>query len=265
MRVPAPERERWLRAAWLHDALRDADAATSSDGRPGRAGRPSCGMARRARRAPRPRARPTKACWTPCGITLSARQDGTWSGGCCTARTTSSRVARSSANGEPSWQCGFPRIRPAWCSRWRPTGWRHLVESGWPILEPTVRILEQPRRARPDRVDRVGGVRAAEPGGACCSSRAASTWPVTPTRSPSRSKRIRVEVLNGTQRAGLARTATRALREQGLDVVFFGSGAGGGHTRIYVRRGDPGQGRDVAEALGVGRMWCSRTRYGAWM
>jgi HD superfamily phosphohydrolase YqeK len=27
MRVPAPERERWLRAAWLHDALRDAPHA----------------------------------------------------------------------------------------------------------------------------------------------------------------------------------------------------------------------------------------------
>jgi HD superfamily phosphohydrolase YqeK len=28
MRVPAAERDRWLRAAWLHDALRDAPAAT---------------------------------------------------------------------------------------------------------------------------------------------------------------------------------------------------------------------------------------------
>ena len=71
---------------------------------------------------------------------------------------------------------------------------------------------------------------------------------------PKPDKRIRVEVLNGTQRAGLARTATRALREQGLDVVFFGSGPTADSTRIFVRRGDPGQGREVAEALGGGRI-----------
>ena len=71
---------------------------------------------------------------------------------------------------------------------------------------------------------------------------------------PSPGKRIRVEVLNGTTRAGFARTATRALREQGLDVVFFGTGPASDSTRIFVRRGDPGQGRDVAEALGVGRV-----------
>ena len=27
MRIPGPERERWMRAVWLHDALRDAPAA----------------------------------------------------------------------------------------------------------------------------------------------------------------------------------------------------------------------------------------------
>lgn len=71
---------------------------------------------------------------------------------------------------------------------------------------------------------------------------------------PSRGRRIRVEVLNGTQRPGFARLATRALRQQGLDVVFFGTGPAADSTRIYVRRGDPGQGRDVAEALGAGRV-----------
>ncbi|HUR96141.1 MAG TPA: LytR C-terminal domain-containing protein [Gemmatimonadales bacterium] len=67
-------------------------------------------------------------------------------------------------------------------------------------------------------------------------------------------KRIRVEVLNGTRRPGLARTATRVLRQQGLDVVFFGGGPASDSTRVFVRRGDPGQGRDVAEALGGGRV-----------
>jgi len=71
---------------------------------------------------------------------------------------------------------------------------------------------------------------------------------------PSPGKRIRVEVLNGTGRPGLARTATRVLRERGLDVVFFGTGPDADSTRIFVRRGDPGQGRDVAEALGAGRV-----------
>ena len=71
---------------------------------------------------------------------------------------------------------------------------------------------------------------------------------------PSPGRRIRVEVLNGTRRPGYARIATRALRQQGLDVVFFGTGPASDSTRVYVRRGDPGQGRDVAEALGVGRV-----------
>jgi hypothetical protein len=71
---------------------------------------------------------------------------------------------------------------------------------------------------------------------------------------PAPGKRIRVEVLNGTRRPGLARAATRALRERGLDVVFFGGGPAADSTRIFVRRGDPGQGRDVAEALGGGRV-----------
>jgi hypothetical protein len=71
---------------------------------------------------------------------------------------------------------------------------------------------------------------------------------------PAPGKRIRVEVLNGTRRPGFARTATRALRAQGLDGVFFGTGPAADSTRIFVRRGDPGQGRVVAEALGTGRV-----------
>ena len=71
---------------------------------------------------------------------------------------------------------------------------------------------------------------------------------------PAPGKRIRVEVLNGTTRPGFARTATRALRERGLDVVFFGTGPAAESTRIFVRRGDPGKGKDVAEALGAGRV-----------
>lgn len=71
---------------------------------------------------------------------------------------------------------------------------------------------------------------------------------------PSPASRVRVEVLNGTRRSGLARAATRALRAKGLDVVYFATGPATDSTRVYVRRGDPAHGRDVAEALGTGRV-----------
>jgi hypothetical protein len=72
---------------------------------------------------------------------------------------------------------------------------------------------------------------------------------------PAPDRRITVEVLNGTRRPGAARIATRMLRRQGLDVVFFGNAeASADSTRVIVRRGDPGRGRDVREALGVGRI-----------
>ena len=72
---------------------------------------------------------------------------------------------------------------------------------------------------------------------------------------PSPEHRVTVEVLNGTRRAGVARAATRMLRRRGLDVVFFGNAdAPVDSTRVIVRRGDPGRGRDVRLALGVGRI-----------
>jgi hypothetical protein len=72
---------------------------------------------------------------------------------------------------------------------------------------------------------------------------------------PSPANRVTVEVLNGTRRQGLARVATRALRERGIDVVFFGNADTlADSTRVVVRRGDPGRGKDVVEALGAGRI-----------
>jgi hypothetical protein len=72
---------------------------------------------------------------------------------------------------------------------------------------------------------------------------------------PSPERRITVEVLNGTRRAGVARAASRMLRRQGLDVVFYGNAeAVVDSTRVIVRRGDPGRGRDVRQALGAGRV-----------
>ena len=72
---------------------------------------------------------------------------------------------------------------------------------------------------------------------------------------PAPDRRITVEVLNASGRAGLARGATRLLRRRGLDVVFFGNADDAADsTRIVVRRGDPGAGRDVRDALGMGRV-----------
>jgi LytR cell envelope-related transcriptional attenuator len=65
--------------------------------------------------------------------------------------------------------------------------------------------------------------------------------------------RITVEVLNGTQRQGAARTATRMLRRNGLDVVFLGNADSlSPGTRVLARRGDSARARYVAAALGAG-------------
>jgi hypothetical protein len=71
---------------------------------------------------------------------------------------------------------------------------------------------------------------------------------------PSADNRIVIEVLNGNGRSGLARTVTRQLREQGLDVVFFGSTEKTDSTEIVVRRGSDGAGSVVAKALGTGKV-----------
>lgn len=66
-------------------------------------------------------------------------------------------------------------------------------------------------------------------------------------------RRVTVEVLNGTQRQGAARTATRMLRRSGLDVVFLGNADSTAPlTRILARRGDSVEAKYVAAALGAG-------------
>lgn len=73
---------------------------------------------------------------------------------------------------------------------------------------------------------------------------------------PGEPERLLVEVLNGSGKAGLARTATRVLRRGGLDVVFFGNAEGGetAVTQLLVRRGDSTAARRAARLLGVGTM-----------
>lgn len=64
-----------------------------------------------------------------------------------------------------------------------------------------------------------------------------------------------VEVLNGTNRMGLARITTRQLRRAGFDVVLFQNAPDlADSTSILVRRGDVAAGDRVREVLGVGRV-----------
>ena len=70
---------------------------------------------------------------------------------------------------------------------------------------------------------------------------------------PSPERRVTVEVLNGTGRAGIARAATRMLRRQGLDVVFYGNAESAvDSTRVIVRRGDSTAAREVRRVIGSG-------------
>jgi hypothetical protein len=65
---------------------------------------------------------------------------------------------------------------------------------------------------------------------------------------------IVVEVLNGSGRRGLARVATRALRQAGFDVVYFGTGSDTiPITQVLARRGDSLAAVRVARALGGGQ------------
>lgn len=62
---------------------------------------------------------------------------------------------------------------------------------------------------------------------------------------------VLVEVRNGTSRSGLARQATRLLRERGVDVIFVGtSSARPDSTTVLVRRGSVVRGHELARLLG---------------
>ena len=71
---------------------------------------------------------------------------------------------------------------------------------------------------------------------------------------PGETYTFRVEVLNGTTVNGLARRVTRALRREGIDVVFFGSAHDDDidSTMVIARRGDTAAADVVRELLGVG-------------
>ncbi len=63
--------------------------------------------------------------------------------------------------------------------------------------------------------------------------------------------RIRVQVLNATRTKGLARRATRLLRDRGYDVVELGTaGPIGDTTLVLARSGHPEWAAAIARALG---------------
>ncbi len=61
-----------------------------------------------------------------------------------------------------------------------------------------------------------------------------------------------IEVLNGTNRRGLARDGTRWLRSEGFDVVSFGNARPVDSTLILVRRGSAEIGDRLRAALKTG-------------
>ena len=65
---------------------------------------------------------------------------------------------------------------------------------------------------------------------------------------------LRVDVLYASNATGLARAATWRLRDQGIDVVYFGSDTADSldSTQVLVRRGDIAAGEKVRRALGLG-------------
>ena len=86
-------------------------------------------------------------------------------------------------------------------------------------------------------------------------------WAVRPSEDttadlpiPGEEQGILVEVLNGTQVDGLARSITRRLRTAGIDVVYFGSDDNNQRdtTILLVRRGDSTVAGSVLDILGIG-------------
>jgi hypothetical protein len=85
--------------------------------------------------------------------------------------------------------------------------------------------------------------------------------PVESPRPPAVVERehVVVEVLNATGRRGLARVATRVLRQAGFDVVYFGtSGDTLPISEALARRGDSAAAARVARVLGVTRVRVAR-------
>ena len=223
MGVPENERHRWLRAVWLHDALRDAPEDELTRLAPvhsrsaGAAARPRQRGARQGRGRDRSRGARRRA--LPLDRSRRVGHGGPdsllrrLSGARTQARA---RVARRSGAAIPlAARAGAP-----------PGG----AGAGGPhdqLRPPASRtdgpLLEQSRR----RILRIVLIVAAAVALAAGVRLLVPPPPPEPRQRdypiPSPDHRVTVEVLNGGRRAGAARAATRLLRRQGLDVVFFGN------------------------------------------
>jgi hypothetical protein len=71
---------------------------------------------------------------------------------------------------------------------------------------------------------------------------------------PGENGRVVAEVLNASGQVGLARAATRKLRDAGIDVVYFGTDERNDldATLVVLRRGDASAAERVVNALGIG-------------
>jgi hypothetical protein len=75
---------------------------------------------------------------------------------------------------------------------------------------------------------------------------------------PPSTDRVVVEVLNGTDRSGLARVGARVLRKGGLDVVYLATAPAVDSTMVLVRRGELESGQRVRKLLGSGKVRVAR-------
>jgi len=89
---------------------------------------------------------------------------------------------------------------------------------------------------------------------------ALSQWWTTPLPSdastipflPIADQRIRVEVLNGGERSGMAAAATDSLRDRGFDVVSFDNAPEPVDSSVVLSRaGEVAWARSVADVLGI--------------
>lgn len=119
-------------------------------------------------------------------------------------------------------------------------------------------VLEQSGRARAALAALVLLVAIAATGTAWFATRdrSAASGAVAQRAVPGEPERIVVEVLNSSPAVGLARAATRRLRDSGLDVVYYGSDTTDAldSTEVLLRRGDSRAAERVARALGAGRV-----------
>ncbi len=223
MGVPDSERHRWLRAVWLHDALRDAPEEELLRWAPSTPGPPELrhGPASAARAKSQGRDRPRRAGRRALSLDRS-RRVGHGRADSLLRRLPGARPrARARVARRP--RPAPPHPAGARAPR-RGAGAGRPHDQLPPLTAGTYGpLLEQSRR----RAVRLALILLVAAGLATAVRLLVPPPPPAPRAHaypiPSPEHRVTVEVLNGTRRSGEARAATRMLRRRGLDVVFFGN------------------------------------------